>query len=360
MTPSEWDDLREDAREFSKTNPKMQHTLVFIPSQGVPGAQELLTASFDDARDIRSTLRLLGIPCPGDDEAGIKGLKMWHRHGHGSVHTLLWPIEPHTESSADWKRLWETLWGLIGSRVATVLPDAFAVGVSDAPTIENGASDPSWLLHWLAWPGHLNHRLAKVRWRVFPLKNGASMTLDERFPSGCPSKIFANRTKTELQHVLQQYGVRGSPLENSQLTDWWSSTIDAGPTLVAAIDWLRPRLSPKADGLPTGNEGRQLPELGPHDRQAWQLSMMQGMTQGKIAEALNKEHRKTYNQGQVSRMIARAKVHAEANGVDKLAEQVAGKIKRPMTVDPGRLNLGPRVDKRNPRPSDRARENDDD
>ena len=101
----------------------------------------------------------------------------------------------------------------------------------------------------------------------------------------------------------------------------------------------------------------KLPELKRHDLQAWQLSMLHGMTQSKVAAALNKEHGTTYAQGHVSRMIHRAKAHADANG---LAEKVAGPIERPRTVDPGRLELGARVDKRKPRPSDMARVNDDD
>lgn len=101
----------------------------------------------------------------------------------------------------------------------------------------------------------------------------------------------------------------------------------------------------------------KLPELKAHDRQAWQLATLHGMTQDKVAAALNTEHGTTYTQGQVSRMIARAKAHADANG---LAEKVAGPIDRPRTVDPGRLELGARVDKRKPRPSDMARANDDD
>jgi hypothetical protein len=101
----------------------------------------------------------------------------------------------------------------------------------------------------------------------------------------------------------------------------------------------------------------KLPELKAHDRQAWQLATLHGMTQDKVAAALNKEHGTTYTQGQVSRMIARAKAHADANG---LAKKVAGPIDRPRTVDPGRLELGARIDKRKPRPSDMSRANDDD
>lgn len=81
------------------------------------------------------------------------------------------------------------------------------------------------------------------------------------------------------------------------------------------------------------------------------------MTQAKVATALNEEHGTTYTQGQVSRMIDRAKQHAEANG---LADKVGRKADRPSTVDPRRLELGARTDKRKPRPSDTARADEDD
>jgi hypothetical protein len=106
-----------------------------------------------------------------------------------------------------------------------------------------------------------------------------------------------------------------------------------------------------------GATSPKLPQLQAHDRQAWQLSLLHDMTQQKIAEALNNEHGTTYTQGQVSRMIARAKANADASG---LSEKVAGRIDRPLAVDPERLELGKRVDKRKPRPSDTARVNDDD
>lgn len=100
----------------------------------------------------------------------------------------------------------------------------------------------------------------------------------------------------------------------------------------------------------------KLPELKPHDRQAWQLSMLHEMTQERVAAALNKEHGKTYTQGQVSRMIARAKAHSEASG---LADKMPKRLDPPLTVDPAKLDLGARIDKRKPRPSDLTRLDDD-
>ncbi|TWT43953.1 hypothetical protein RAS1_03570 [Phycisphaerae bacterium RAS1] len=103
---------------------------------------------------------------------------------------------------------------------------------------------------------------------------------------------------------------------------------------------------------------QRLPNLMQHDKQAWQLSLLHGMTQEKVAEQLSREHGKKYTQGEVSRMIRRAKQHAEASG---LAAMVTGKAERPKTVDPAALELGRRVDRRKPRPSDLARaENDRD
>jgi hypothetical protein len=81
------------------------------------------------------------------------------------------------------------------------------------------------------------------------------------------------------------------------------------------------------------------------------------MTQEKIATALNREHGTTYTQGQVSRMISRVKAHVEASG---LANLLAEPIDQPRTVDPARLDLGPRTDKRKPRPNEMERAESDD
>lgn len=112
----------------------------------------------------------------------------------------------------------------------------------------------------------------------------------------------------------------------------------------------------RAAGEEGDSRAARLPQLKPHDRQAWQLATLHGMTQGKVATELNGEHGTTYTQGQVSKMIARAKAHAEASG---LAEKLSGRIDRPRTIDPGRLELGARTDKRKPRPSDLTRADDD-
>lgn len=126
-----------------------------------------------------------------------------------------------------------------------------------------------------------------------------------------------------------------------------------------AIDSAAERAAEKTARMFGGDDApkARLPDLKAHDRQAWQLATLHGMTQAKVAAALNKEYGTTYTQGQVSRMIARAKAHADTSG---LTEKVAGAKDRPRTVDPAQLELGARVDKRKPRPSDMARANDDD
>ncbi len=90
----------------------------------------------------------------------------------------------------------------------------------------------------------------------------------------------------------------------------------------------------------------RLRELEKHDRQAWQMSLLHGMTQSKVAEALNREHFTEYNQGQVSKMIARAKSHADASG---LSDMIPDSPRLPLRiVDPAKLGLGARTDGRRP------------
>ncbi len=90
----------------------------------------------------------------------------------------------------------------------------------------------------------------------------------------------------------------------------------------------------------------KLPKLGPHDKQAYQLSLIQGMKQSKIADALNKEHGTLYTQGQVSRMIARAKRHADASG---LSERIPDPEEPAKAMNPDRLEIGKRVARRTSR-----------
>jgi hypothetical protein len=86
----------------------------------------------------------------------------------------------------------------------------------------------------------------------------------------------------------------------------------------------------------------KLPNLGPHDRQAYQLSLvLKG--QQEVADALNREHGTMYGQGQASKMIGRAKRHAELSGLADLTPKPA---KPATSIDPAQLELGARTDGR--------------
>lgn len=99
-----------------------------------------------------------------------------------------------------------------------------------------------------------------------------------------------------------------------------------------------------------------LPELGPRDREAWQASLVEGMTQEKIAEAMNKAHPgENWTQPRVSEAIKRAKAHAEASG---LADKVsATRSQAPArTLDPAAADSGQRTDGRSKHLREKARQ----
>lgn len=124
-------------------------------------------------------------------------------------------------------------------------------------------------------------------------------------------------------------------------------------TIRSLIEWDQPRLAANA---PAGDPKAKLPKLGDHDMQAWQLSLLHGKTQIKVAEELNKEHGKTYTQGDVSRMIARAKKHADASGLtDLMPGKAAGTGNRTVPVDPAKLEMGKRISPSEPTGSESRR-----
>ena len=88
-----------------------------------------------------------------------------------------------------------------------------------------------------------------------------------------------------------------------------------------------------------------LPPVQRHDRKAYKLWMLD-WTQVSIAKALNNEYGTTYKQGQVSRMIRRAKAHADASG---LSDHIPDPAKPAKSMDPAKLGLGARTDRRPPR-----------
>lgn len=273
--------------------------------------------------------------------------------------------------SLGWLRLCERLWSLARKRVGDQVPAAI-VPRTDAPTIgtHDSICDAARLLHWLAWSGVVQGLRAEVQWRLSFVPDNESQLQHH---------ATAPRAKISAQPFTNGYPEQPDAIPGMpwlRYAGWWWSTIDnAGAALVSAVDFLKPREPGFTEAIAEfqasvagaieslrardddGAQEEKLPKLKAHDRQAWQLATLHGMTQAKVAVKLNEEHGTSYTQGQVSRMIARAKAHADANG---LSEKVPGPIDRPRTIDPARLELGARVDKRKPRPSDMARVNDDD
>ncbi len=90
----------------------------------------------------------------------------------------------------------------------------------------------------------------------------------------------------------------------------------------------------------------ELPELHAQDTEAWQASLVPGMTQAKIAHELNRRYPgKNWTQPRVSEAIKRAKAHVEASG---LADKISATRSRvpARTLDPGAADLGQRTDGR--------------
>ena len=86
----------------------------------------------------------------------------------------------------------------------------------------------------------------------------------------------------------------------------------------------------------------QLSSLQKHDMEAYKLFEYAGVKQSQIAVQLNAEHHTTYSQGQVSKMIHRARAHVRAMGFQPALQRTAPAL----SVDPARLNMGARTDGR--------------
>lgn len=77
--------------------------------------------------------------------------------------------------------------------------------------------------------------------------------------------------------------------------------------------------------------------------EAFNLSVLLGRKQSDIAETLNAQHGTTYSQGQVSRMIRRARRYIETTGLPIPTGPKHGSAR---SVDPQVLDLGRRTDGR--------------
>ncbi len=135
--------------------------------------------------------------------------------------------------------------------------------------------------------------------------------------------------------------------ESSDLAcDWLSSNVDdAEPAANDAPAEANESEAGRACNAPTAERpavGRtRLPHLRPHDRLAYQLSLVHGMSQTRVAEELNREHGTNYCQGNISRMVSRAKAHADASG---LTEHLPTRGKAADSIDPAKIDLGSRTD----------------
>ncbi|MCC6321077.1 MAG: hypothetical protein IT438_06520 [Phycisphaerales bacterium] len=105
-----------------------------------------------------------------------------------------------------------------------------------------------------------------------------------------------------------------------------------------------------------GKSAETLPDLKPRDTEAWQASLVAGMTQSKIADMLNRKYPgENWTQPRVSEAIKRAKAHAEASG---LADKVsAARSRAPArTLDPAAADDGQRTDGRAKHLREKARQ----
>jgi len=100
--------------------------------------------------------------------------------------------------------------------------------------------------------------------------------------------------------------------------------------------------SPASDEVTTSMQRDCHSSLQKHDMEAYRLREFFGLKQSAVADKLNAEHHTTYSQGQVSRMISRARVHVRAMGLQPAPRHVTAA----KSVDPARLDMGPRTDKR--------------
>ncbi|MFA6045975.1 MAG: hypothetical protein WC718_13415 [Phycisphaerales bacterium] len=160
-----------------------------------------------------------------------------------------------------------------------------------------------------------------------------------------PVRVILGRAES----LADELGTDYAPFIRACMTDTPEMVSELTIGRKQLIVALKKTIPDEKGGPEHADQLSRFPKLKAHDLQAWQLTFLSGMTQANVATALNKMYGTNYKQGQVSRMIARAQAHARANGV---ADMLSKPIGQPRTADPSRLELGPRVDKRKPRPSD--------
>lgn len=186
MRRTVWDDLREDARRFSRQYPETGHTLLHVPDRDADGAPEIdvecprkaigganpLASMLANARDTESPMRAIGVGSldarilireqrPTPDETGFVAEWFWCGP---SGEPRAWP----DQSTVIWTRLCGELWKLICGRVGELLPNAVTIDPVTAPSIGSDPNviDSGLVMHWLAWSAEVTALRAKVGWRL--------------------------------------------------------------------------------------------------------------------------------------------------------------------------------------------------
>ncbi|MCP3903279.1 MAG: hypothetical protein GY715_06545 [Planctomycetes bacterium] len=249
MRRSAWDDLREDARTFSRQNPQTGHTLVCVPDRSTEGVAAIdvdadgsgdfaamLAGAFNTDGPLRA-LQVGGIESRirhrtqrtlGDDD-GFVAEWLWSDPVGGTIH-------PNEEVGQAWPRLCDALWQLVVDRVDSILPVALAAGDVDAPAIgkEPNTSDAAQLLHWLAWSGQVEGLRANVGWRLlFRPTDDSQLAEFATFP-----KTLTQSSPFDAGRPEHPAAIPNKPWLH--VAGWWWSTIEpAGAALISAVDWLR-------------------------------------------------------------------------------------------------------------------------
>ena len=117
-----------------------------------------------------------------------------------------------------------------------------------------------------------------------------------------------------LLHLLHAFDGGG----HARVAQYWPDARVELEDLVLSL------LEPDSGGE-SGDPKAKLPRLQKHDREAWQASLVDGMTQGNIAKKLTRTYPEEgpFKQYQVSRMLDRAKAHADASGLSNLIPDAA-------------------------------------
>lgn len=200
-------------------------------------------------------------------------------------------------------------------------------GLADANAIRHVVARPPKL------PDPLDNMIEYMVWRSrFPIVgdtrgNGQG----ELEPRALPPEFAL-----EMLEFVEDWLASGTAEESSDAT---SDTDRAKATEFAIED-------PPAKRVITDINDLKITDL---ERAAWKLSIGFKTTQTSIAKVLAKQFRTEVSQAKVSRMLAKVRRLMQASGLPHDDHHPA---KRANVVDPSRLNMGKRTDKRRPRPSD--------